>query len=983
MNKTHLPILIFPWDRPFLADLKNILTQADAPANSVIIVPNRRPWRYFLDLYKSEHGAHLPPKMLTLEDTVSYWRSSFHPVPKHTAKLLDQVALLRDCVGELAKEDQILAEPFAKMDLANFLPWGIRLAKLLDEIFSQGLEPEDLGYLGDDLAPQAAALMSALGRIGKKWRNVLEQERWTTPGLNLFTVAQHSHKIPAMLKAGTDRPVFIAGFYALTDAEDKILRSLWEAGAQVCLHTDPALARHSSQHWACREHEVWIRRWQAKAELATPASYASKENSNKLHFFAAYDCHSQLAELRDRLQNTPEEKNYASTAVVLADNSLLLPVLHHLPQKNVNISMGYPLTRSPLAQLLEDIFKLQAGKTKDGLYYWRDLLRVLRHPYLQMLSADPKGETASLRPGLQALISDIRRGQRYVKFESLLNHEHLEKTPESFALMKKCLNLLIKKAGEIRTTGELAQLLAEFCDFLIDNGAEIWKRFPLDAEGIFRIQNNLLTALNDNLLSSESLPLSTLHSILQNLLEQERIPFEADPLVGIQVLGMLETRLLHFERVLILDATEDKLPGIPSQDPLLPDSLRHLLGLPDSHRRQSVVAHTLYRLCAGAEEVHFFWQEGVNRSSLFAGKKNRSPFVDELLWQEEKRQGAIINSENEMFKVATCQIRPAPRKIRPLECSGQLRQRLNLFLNDPLTASNLDIYLQCPLRFARQCLLRIAPPEEQNDGDDPAAVGTFIHGVMQRIFTPWLGRELHAGELDRDFIFANFIEELEKSELRERLPAHSYLMLESAGPFQLAKFLDHQPERTFILALERSLNVKMTFFGRDYTFKGTIDRLDRRDGRLYVLDYKTGRVKSSSQELWEDENFFGRIENACNDQALAKEKLTPDLFLSSALHERLDEMREMLPSIQLPCYLSMLATESAAKTGNAAWVDLGNKGTEIPIFPEMEDPEHERALKFCNQSLGLILRHLELTPIFEPRSGSQCQWCDYSALCGI
>lgn len=135
----------------------------------------------------------------------------------------------------------------------------------------------------------------------------------------------------------------------------------------------------------------------------------------------------------------------------------------------------------------------------------------------------------------------------------------------------------------------------------------------------------VIPALKDNGMADTPLPWPLMQAMLLELVRAERVPFEADPLTGLQVLGMLETRLLRFSRVFLVDVTDDRLPGAPIRSPLLPDSLRALLGLPDTRNREQLAAYTFHRLIAGADEVWLYWQEGVETSGLFERQKAAQP----------------------------------------------------------------------------------------------------------------------------------------------------------------------------------------------------------------------------------------------------------------------------------------------------------------------------------------------------------------------
>ena len=420
-----LPFLIFPWQRPFLPDLKQYLAAAGTgrPGATLLIVPHNRPWRYLTKLYAEEGFQGLLPRVMTLADVISAWRSQTSAAPLHTANVLDRVSLLRDCVTALAQQDEALATRFDSMKMEHFLPWGMRLSNLLEEMLGQRVAAVDLAHVEQEVSGPAAALLGALGRIGKAYVAELENRGWTTPAFDAFAVAEQDTAIPQFFVPGDDRPVIMAGFSQLTGSEDALLHRLWQAGGQVCLHTDPALAHGTAPHWACESQSAWLRRWKATAHLAVEPTADEAAHKPKISFFAGYDGHSQLKALHEELTSTPaadadlSAPDGLSTAVVLTDSAVLMPVLHHLPTKDVNVSMGYPLERSPLNRLLEALLQLQEGKTEDGRYYWRSLLQCLRHPYLNLLRVDDgNGTPLYLREVLRRVVTELRKGARSTLF---------------------------------------------------------------------------------------------------------------------------------------------------------------------------------------------------------------------------------------------------------------------------------------------------------------------------------------------------------------------------------------------------------------------------------------------------------------------------------------------------------------------------------------------------------------------------------------
>lgn len=1017
------PFLVFPWQHPFLADLKAHLDRlcGDMPGQALVVVPHHRPWRYLARLYAASGHVGPLPRVLPLTDLTAQWRARLAQAPLYTAGDLDRVAALQQAVAAVAQEDSALAARFAHMDVGRFLPWGLRLAQVFEDMFQQQVAAVDLTHMEQEVAAPAAALLGALGRIGKAYAAELRARGWTTPGLDTASVAADATDIPVLFRPTERRPVLLAGFSLLTRGEEAVLRRLWEAGAQVCLHADPALAQGGTPHWSCEPLAAWIRRWRATALPATPRFAAQNlpqaadqdtacpSPRPDYHFFAGYDLHSQLKELREVLTNAPDPPpspeqavaTDAATAVVLTDSALLMPVLHHLPHKDVNVSMGYPLERSPLYRLLDALLRLQETRDADGRYYWRALLRCLRHPYLNLLRAAPRTPQAGpdaavggdgapvavagppLREALRRLEHHIRTGARFVDLSAIVPACAAEIPADQAALLHETLTLCTTGFGTATTLEDTARGLLRICDFLLLHGGDIWRRFPLDAEALYRLSRHVAPRLRDNCLAQTPLQPAVLHAVLRGMLEQERVPFEAEPLTGLQVLGMLETRLLHFDRVLIVDATDDKLPGAPAPDPLLPDALRRVLGLPDARGREKAAAYTLYRLCAGAREVCFFWQEGITRSELFDGKKSRSRFVEQLLWEEEQSRGALLEPGQGPLTAARCTLRAFAAHPQSLPRQGGLDTALRRLLRRPLSATLLDVYLECPLRFVRQYLCALEPPQEVNEGDDPAAVGICVHETLRALYAPYLQRSVRRSALGPAAVQAAFVQALASSGLEAQLPPDSLLILKEAVPMRLQRFLDNQPETTLIDALETPLDATLRLAGADYAFKGVCDRLDRRDGLLHVLDYKTGRIKLPDGDLWTDVRFFRQAGQLCDrlngqtGEAASPAEALEDL---DALFCRLCER---LRSLQLPVYLLMAQAAGLGPLGDAALVDLGDTGREAPLFGGLVGEDVQAALGYCRTALELTLLHLTRAPHFAARPDKHCRYCPYAGLCTV
>lgn len=976
------PFLVFPWDKPFLPELVRSLCTGLCPqgglGDCVILVPHNRPRRYLLELLRTHPDVPRPtllPRMLTVTEAVGLFR--FREAPsRREAALLDRVALLHQSVQEAVRAgDPGLCAHFAHGGMDAFLPWGMRLAGLFEECFNQNVEVHNIQYAEGEVSPLAAALLGSLGTLFAHYARLLGERGWSTPGLdarNAARLAEQGEPLPPLLQAGT---VVIAGFSALNATEDALLHRLWRDGAYVCLHSDPLICSPDNPagekpHWACNEHVRWIARWKASTRQAA----ASSGCSPRLFFTAGHDVHSQLQALRAALPETDGADGGAggvSSAVVLSNDSLLIPVLHHLPDRDFNVSMGYPLNQAPLCRFIEYVLRLHADadvRDTNTQCHWRDMLNCLRHPCVALLGCAEGEQGEPLATALAQVEEALRTGPRLVDPATLLAGLATDVPPVLAEVFE-----VLRAFGAARTLGQLADALHGLATLLLTHGNAIWGRYPLDAEGLYRLVQNVIPALKHNALAQEPFSASTLHSLIRSLLAAERVPFEAEPLTALQVLGMLECRLLHFDRLFILDATDDALPGFSAQDPLLPDALRTALGLPDTRHRESIAAYNLFRLMASAREVHFFWQEGVQHSGLFDGRKSRSRFVEECLWREEQRRGELLAPGTGPLVAVACEMHAPKRRLQAPPVTEGLRRRVRAVLKSGLSPSRMDRYIACPARFAWQDVYGFDELDTVSEGDDPAAVGSLIHEVLYTVYADWLGREVKTGDITHEALCATFERLLQHSPLRSQLPADRLLYLRAAAPQRFAAYLDAQPDVTRIVELETKIVEALE--GTGQVLWGVLDRVDIRDGKLYVFDYKTGNLHLPRPDVWSDADLWGALADAD-----ASGEAGGDL---------LERIATAFPSVQLPFYLYLAL--AAARLGHlplppvdAALVDLKGEGGEAFLLHRRrgEEVPHEDILtRKIPLLLRCVVRHLERDECFAPREGDACRYCPCTGLC--
>ena len=898
-------------------------------------------------------------------------------MPSRTLSRLDQAFALHRVVSSLPG---IFKDPKTSqdMDMNRFLPWGMRLAGVMEDFFRQDLAPANLDHVRDEVADYAASLLGSLGNMFTAYERLLTECEWTTPGLQCRALARQADVLAESL---ADKDVFIAGFYALTGCEDRLFKALWHNGARIFWHSDPALCGSKRGHWACAEHADWAVRWKTRPEWSAQGNSATSSMIPPVRFIEGFDRHSQLAALQDELFEVVKKDGTA--AVILPDTGLLAPLLRHLPDKDVNISMGYPLERSALYALLDLLMETHLQHEKHGQYPWNLLSEIVRHPFMGQLGA--VDGIFPLRPLLRAMDRILRERGRDMDMEELVrtakdNVENEDDTaipPAVLELLEQWLDAFFCAYEDRRTLAGLADALRETTSLLLNACAPVWEQRLIDAECLYRTLIETVPMMSTGLGQDIPLAPDVLYPLARQVMRGQSVSFEPEPLTGLQVLGLLETRLLSFNRLFILDATEDKLPGAADHDPLLPDTLRLYLQLPHSRERDNVAAYNFYRLLMSCDEAVICYPKGEHKG-LLDSTHLRSRFVEQLLWEREKQLKQILAPGNDPdFTRKSFSLHPLASPSSAIEAGPAARQRIEQLVQKGVSATMLDTYMRCPKLFFHRYVLRLEPLEQANLDGDKKAFGELVHDVLKNFFKDHVGSETDLSALPAADLQEAFTSRLEQSGFFARMAPDAQTLLRLVGRERLGLFLKAQPKATVFF---QEKNLRTTFPLQSYDgacqhiiLKGTIDRCDARDkpeSGMYILDYKTGMPKIPSSSFWEHESLW-------TDMQLARPEHTsnPDL---------LQQVAQAAGSVQLPMYCTLFRGNFDTTLANAGWINLADNGTEIFIFPEK--CEQETRVDIMEHRfpmlLDYLLRHLLYSKSFEAIQGNHCGWCDFAHTCG-
>lgn len=527
------------------------------------------------------------------------------------------------------------------------------------------------------------------------------------------------------------------------------------------------------------------------------------------------------------------DKLSRETAVVLTDESLLLPLIYSIPKcvEHFNVTSGYPLRLTQPYLLVENLIKLQLSadcKSRDNIQiYHKELFRVVNNPYIQYaLSEEQKSNYNTLHSSCEEhLMAYIPLKDVSIdKFTTLLFS--IETTPEQFC--DKINNLFI----------ELLRIAAD--KFSVEQLEYINKTL----ECVQRLKTSIKSC-------SDMITMNIFLSLLSKYLNSANITFEGEPLIGMQIMGILESRNLDFKNVIILSMCEDNYPSVKNINSLIPSNLRYGYGLPTLANHEAMYSYYFYRLLQRAENIHIVYSSYAGES--LSGEPSR--YIHQLKLESPHKDNIVVKNIN-------LKISPAERNEIIVPKIEKVQAGLSRFLNGDrkLSASRLYDYVECPLRFYFSSIQNIKPKTEITDTLDAATSGSVLHGVLEDIYSEIatksdykkaIGAVLDGVNIEAK-IATRITEKLNipQTEFNGRLVAKE---LELATLVKNILTYDMNSNSSFrIKSLEDDIDGEIVFEDKSVRFIGKIDRVDTMSsGEVRIIDYKSGKSNHTCKDLGE------------------------------------------------------------------------------------------------------------------------------------
>ena len=654
-----------------------------------------------------------------------------------------------------------------------------------------------------------------------------------------------------------DKHFVFAGFNALNQAEEKIIQHLLALDvAKIYWDIDETLLNdpfHDAGHFQRKFKSEWI------YYKTNPYEWISNDfkTEKNIHVIATSKAIGQAKIAGSIVEKHIEKGNLQNVALVLGEESLLLPMLYSLPANvdALNITMGFSSKNNPAQLLLAKLFKLHTNaltRNPSGyVMYYKDVLDVLTHPLVE--------------PYVNAneLVSIINKNNY-----SFITHKKLV---ELYSKENELFYLLFQKwnADSVTVLEKIAQILLKIKNNL-DYENEEEKITNAFVYSIFKVINKMISYFSEHPSIND---MKTLQAIYKQVIDVAEVSFEGEPLSGLQIMGVLESRVLDFETVIITSVNEGKFPAGKSTNSFIPYDVKLQYGLPTYKEKDAIYTYHFYHLLQRATNVYLIYNS--DSQGFDAGEKSR--FITQLEIEKQPNHNLTFQYYNPDVPNIAYQPIAVPK-------TESVMTRLQEIATTGFSPSSLTSYIRNPIQFYFQRVLRISETDEVEENIAVNTLGTIIHGTLEELYKPTIGRlltkediKMCISKIDEE-VLNQFKEVYKEGEIKK---GRNLLAFEVAKR-NVLNFLKTELEaiengdEIQIVSLETTYERVLTDVRLPFPvlIKGNVDRIEYRSKKgekrkIRIIDYKTGKVDKNNVILKDWNGLTNDIKNDKIIQVLA------------------------------------------------------------------------------------------------------------------
>ena len=778
--------------------------------NTILILPGKRPMLFFKEEFQRQTNNVVLPEMKSIEELMSDLSG------------LEIISGINLWFKAYKAYKKVVDKPDT---FEEFIKWGPTVLKDFDDI-DASLEPAHkiLDYLvsverinqwgegkieigKNDVIQNHLTFWGIVTKIYFQLQKDLLEVKQGYAGM-VFRIA--SEKVNEISENRSSHYIF-AGFNALTKAEQGLIFRL-EKENLATLYWDADKYYYENPN---QEAGAFLRKYKEKIKPITNISDDFSQPKNIQTIGVAKQV-GQAKYVADLIANLSEDE-IKKTALILADEAILPAILNSLPENisYLNISMGIPLRSVPLAQFFKSIFELQMNREKLGkgsLFYFKNVVQILENKTLSNYSSDES----------RNLVNDIRTQNRIFNSENSIQK----------ALGESVFKSLFHIPSSITT---FIHHLKNWTDELLHHPT---MNDLLTKEYLFFFKK-VFNQLHENLLQVNDIKdYRTLFLLYNKIVSAETIAFIGEPLRGLQLMGLLETRLLNFDNIIMTSVNDEILPLGRQNNTFIPYDIRKQMKLNTFTENDSIYAYHFYRLIQRAKNAYFIYD--TEADGMGSGEKSR--FLAQIKFESN-------HDIKETFAAPSFKSEPLKEIIVPK--TNETMNKLWNWANYGISPSSLSTYLRNPLDFYEQRVFNVNEVEEAEETVSARTLGNIVHGALEELYLPYLNRILteydfkEINNKKEQALQTHFRKEYKDGHLDKGPNYLIYKIAEKIVDGVLTKDAKTAKENELIImTLESKHEVDFTLTnGQHVKLRGIIDRIDAVNNQIRIIDYKTGYAK--------------------------------------------------------------------------------------------------------------------------------------------
>ncbi len=831
--------LLIPHSSHFLKTLANFFLDKHSLNTSEVlkiwcIFPTKRAGLFFKKYLKEKSklkgiSAGFLPRVFSFEEFINllYTNLSDSPYPQ-VSDILRVFVLLE----VMTKKSGIFSD---EEKLEKYFSWGLKFLEVFEEFEKEGRIPENLLYPPESLPEIAKKLFEELKTTYQEFSSILEKKGFSYYSYRLKKVAdilREKKNLKVLSKELSE--IWFIGFAALRKVEVEIFKFFKERFKSYFIFEacEPIPSVITDTLKALELDFEWL----------PSCYYEKKEFKNpEIYFYQTTDPHLEVEKALELISEKVE--NPDEIAIVVPNAQNLLPLIYALEEKEnvieINITLQYPITKIPLNQLLRNLIKAQ--KEREGeLYPAQIYLKILKHPYFSALKFEEGNTFKQIVNRIEKKIRELG----YLKISLNEIEEKIEEIPLEYRhFLAKVHKIFFRDWENIKTSSDLSINLKNillFFESVFEKAKETedWHSILL-RNYLYILETKVFPIFEEESYFKERFFSGNfLLEILEYLLKEETIPFVGDPLKGLQIMGFLETRLLSFKKLIILDVNEGYLPPNPSFNPLLTDEIKNYLGIPIF--RNELLFYYFERLIKSAEEVHLFYIFVEKGKQEF---REPSRFIQKLKWELEKKEKEPLENLITLSFEIFSEKEGIPKTERDRE------RLLNIIRSKEISRYFLETYLRCGVKFYFKYILKLR--ETEKIGLKSVDIGNFLHEFFENTFKELEGKKVLISDFYKDEDFLERLENLWLSYRFERkMDALSHFFSKKIARETVRRYFEYlinmekngEIRETQILGVEKDLKLLITWNNDKILLSGRTDFLIKRRGSIakyFILDFKS------------------------------------------------------------------------------------------------------------------------------------------------